>query len=144
MDVAAIRAKLATVISAGVTTTPDLVATAHLPGTVVAPCIFPAEVDLDAQHAMGGIGRATIKLRALVGRSDEPSAEDLLDSLMKMTGATSVAAAIHGARDTSTGWGSGTCDDVVVKRIEGRRFYEHAGVEYLGAEWVLDVIGDGD
>lgn len=138
MDISAVRAGLAanarTVVS-----DPKLTCFGYVPDSIPAPCFFTAEVDVDFTGAMRrGMDELTVTCRVLVGRADDKSSQQLLNGYLSGSGPSSLKAALES--DTTAG---GACDDLMVMRVQGYRFYVHAGTEYVGAELLVKVIGSG-
>jgi len=116
-----------------------------VPDAITEPAFFVAEF---TQEFDGAYGRALDTLeftaRVLVGRQDDRAAQALLDSLLDGSGPTSLKAAIESARgapgEAALG---GLCHDYRVTRVQGYRWYEHADTQYIGAELIISVIGEG-
>ena len=86
-----------------------------------------------------GAYAASFPVRLLVAKVDDGRAQEKLDAYCGATGATSVKAAIEGAGGTL----GGVVDFVVVQQVRGFGVYEVAGVAYLGAEFVVEVMASG-
>lgn len=124
---------------------PRLVCHGYTPDSFTAPCFFAGEYDLDFDKAMGrALDEAELTCRVLVGRSDDVTAQRILDALLSGAGPASLKQAIEAARgapgEAALG---GLCDDFHIKRIQGYRWYEHQGTQYVGAELIIRIIGDG-
>lgn len=76
-----------------------------------------------------------IPVRVLTGRVVEDAAQDVLDGYLAADGAGSIRAAIDA--DATLG---AVAQTTRVQEVRGYGVYEVAGVPYLGAEWVLEVI----
>lgn len=124
---------------------PPLTVSAFVPGQVTAPMFFVAEYDIEYDKTFGGDDAIDYTCRVLVGRGDDQAAEEVLDQMLQRGGPASLKTAIEVARgapgEAALG---GLADDLRVVRTQGNRLYEHAGVQYLGAELIVHVIGDGD
>ncbi|MGW5852087.1 hypothetical protein ACWFQ8_29775 [Streptomyces sp. NPDC055254] len=132
----------AVVLPAGVG---KLTCSGYTPDSVVAPHFFAGEYELDFDKAMGrALDEAELTCRVLVGRADDQSAQRTLDALLAGFGPASLKAAIEAARgapgEAALG---GLADDFHIKRIQGYRWYEHQGTQYIGAELLIRIIGDG-
>lgn len=122
-----------------------LVCTGYMPDSVTVPQFFPADVEIDYDTAYGrGQDDLTITCRILVSRATDRRGQAILDALLSGSGESSVKAALEAARgapgEAALG---GLADDLQVKRMQGYRLYEHAGIQYLGAEITVRVIGPG-
>ncbi|MFD8882387.1 hypothetical protein ACFV0H_07665 [Streptomyces erythrochromogenes] len=115
------------------------------PDSITAPCFFTAEYSLEFDKVMGrGLDEAELTCRVLVGRNDDITAQRILDALLSGSGPASLKAVIEVARgapgEAALG---GLCDDFHVTRVQGYRWYEHQGTQYVGAELIIRIIGDG-
>lgn len=147
MQLSAIREAIAAaartaVLPAGL---PKLTCSGYTPDSVVAPHFFAGEYDLDFDKAMGrALDEVELTCRVLVGRADDASAQRTLDALLSGSGPASLKTCIEAARgapgEAALG---GLCDDFHIKRIQGYRWYEHASTQYVGAELIIRIIGDG-
>lgn len=122
-----------------------LTCSGYIPDSVVAPHFFTAEYDLDFDKAYGrALDEAELTCRVLVGRADDASAQRTLDALLSGAGPASLKEALQAARggpgEAALG---GLANDFHVKRVQGYRWYEHAGTQYVGAELIIHIIGDG-
>lgn len=147
MQMAAIREAIAAaartvVLPAGVG---KLTSFGYTPGSVSAPCFFAAEYSLEFDKAMGrSLDEAELTCRVLVGRADDVSAQRTLDALLAGSGPTSLKAAIEAARGARGEYAlGGLAHDLHVTRVQGYRWYEHQGTQYVGAELIIRIIGDG-
>lgn len=144
MDISAVRAGIAAA-AADVVITPALTATGYVPDSITEPHFFTAEVDIAFDKTHGrGCDELTVTCRVLVGRADDRASQKLLDSLLAGSGTTSLKAAIEAARGAPGQLAlDGEADDLHVVRVQGYRWYEHAGTKYVGAELIIHVIGSG-
>lgn len=147
MQLSAIRDAIATAASAAVLPAglPKLTCSGYTPDSVVAPHFFAGEYDLDFDRAMcRALDEVELTCRVLVGRAVDQSAQRTLDALLSGSGPASLKTVIEAARGASGEAAlGGLCDDFHVKRIQGYRWYEHAGTQYVGAELIIRIIGDG-
>ncbi|MFE3762271.1 hypothetical protein ACFXPI_10960 [Streptomyces sp. NPDC059104] len=122
-----------------------LTCSGYIPDSIVAPHFFTGEYDLDFDKAYGRAqDEAELTCRVLVGRADDASAQRTLDALLSGSGPASLKQAVLAARG-APGQAAlgGLADDVHLKRVQGYRWYEHAGTQYVGAELIIRIIGDG-
>lgn len=122
-----------------------LTCSGFVPDSVVVPCFFAAEVDVNYDLTHGrGTDELLITCRVLAGRADDRSSQRILDGMLSGSGPASLKAAFTAARggpgEMALG---GVADDVHLQRVQGYRWYEHAGSSYVGAELAVRVIGDG-
>ncbi|MFE2243909.1 hypothetical protein ACFXCU_30920 [Streptomyces virginiae] len=122
-----------------------LTCSGYTPDSVIAPHFFTGEYDLDFDKAMGrALDEVELTCRVLVGRSDDATAQRILDALLSGAGPASLKQAIEAARgapgEPALG---GLCDDFHIRRIQGYRWYEHQGTQYVGAELIIHIFGDG-
>jgi hypothetical protein len=147
MQISAIRDALADAAQAVVL--PDgiakLTCTGYVPDAVVAPHFFVAEYEQEFDRAMArGLDELTFTCRVLVSHSDDRSAQRILDGMLSGSGPASLKAAIEVARGAPGQYAlGGLAHDLHVMRIQGYRWYEHAGATYVGAELAIKVIGEG-
>lgn len=147
MQMAAIRdaiadAARAVVLPAGAG---KLTCSGFTPDSVVAPHFFAGEYTLEFDKAMGrSLDEAELTCRVLVGRADDVSAQRTLDALLAGSGPASLKAAIEAARGAPGDYAlGGLAHDFHVTRVQGYRWYEHQGTQYVGAELIIRIIGDG-
>lgn len=147
MQIGEIRQELAAaaaevVLPAGV---PKLTCTGYVPDSVTEPHFFTGEVEVEFDKAMGRkLDQLMITCRVLVGRGDDRSSQEVLDALLSGAGPASLKRAIEVARGAPGEYAlGGLAHDLHVMRVQGYRWYEHAGATYVGAELVVKVIGDG-
>jgi hypothetical protein len=122
-----------------------LTCTGYTPDAVTEPHFFVGEVEVAFDKAMGrALDELTITCRALVGRGDDRAAQKVLDGLLSGAGPASLKQAIEAARG-APGQAAlgGLADDLHLQRVQGYRWYEHAGTQYVGAELIIRVIGKG-
>lgn len=122
----------------------SLTCTGYTPDSVTEPHFFVGEFSAEYDKTYGRMDEVEYTCRVLVGRGDDRAAQELLDALLSRDGAASLKAAIEAARgapgEAALG---GLADDLHVTRMQGYRWYEHAGIQYVGAELMVRVIGDG-
>lgn len=132
----------AVVLPAGVG---QLTATGYSPDAVIAPHFFCGEYSVDFDKAMRrSLDSVELTCRVLVGHADDKSAQRILDALLSGSGPASLKTAIEAARGAPGEYAlGGLAHDLHVMRVQGYRWYEHAGTQYVGAELVIKVIGEG-
>lgn len=147
MQIAPIReaiaeAARAVVLPAGV---PKLTCTGYVPDSVTEPHFFTGEVSVEFDKAMKrALDSIEITCRVLVGRADDRASQEVLDALLSGSGPASLKAVIEVARGAPGEYAlGGLAHDLHVMRIQGYRWYEHAGSTYVGAELIIKVIGSG-
>ena len=147
MDMSAIRAAVAdaareVVLPAGI---PKLTATGYTPDAVTAPHFFCGEYSVDFDKAMRrSLDEVELTCRVLVGLADDRSAQIILDALLSGSGPASLKAAIETARGAPGEYAlGGLAHDLHVRRVQGYRWYEHQGTQYVGAELIIRIIGEG-
>ncbi|MFI9005101.1 hypothetical protein [Streptomyces sp. NPDC053541] len=147
MRMSAIRAAIAdaartVVLPAG---TAALTTTAYVPDAVTAPHFFCAEYEAQFDRAMRrALDEATLTCRVLVGRADDRAAQEILDALLEGSGPSSLKQAIEAARGAPGEYAlGGLAHDLHVTRIQGYRWYEHQGTQYVGAELMIRILGKG-
>lgn len=114
----------------------------YLPDAVPEPCFYVGEINIDYHQTAGGKISADVMCRVLVSRADDLSAQRALRAYMQNTGTYSIRAALEAARGAPGQPAlSGAADDLIVRRMQGHRFYLVGETEYLGAEWLVQVIG---
>lgn len=140
MDIKAVKQGLA---DRAALVTPPLNAFGFVPDSIVAPCFFAGEVDIEFDKTFGrGMDELMVTCYILVGSAfDEPS-QALLDGYLKGSGPSSLKAAIQGTPGIGQTL-NGACDDVHVIRVQAYRSYDLANSKYVGAELVVRVIGSG-
>lgn len=147
MQVSAVREAIATAARAVVLPAGAgrLTCTGYTPDAVAEPHFFCGEVSVEFDQAMGrGMDALEVTCRVLVGRGDDRTAQRTLDALISGSGQASLKAAIEVARGAPGEYAlGGLADDLHVVRVQGYRWYEHAGTTYVGAELIIRVIGDG-
>jgi len=147
MQISAVRkaiaeAARAVVLPDGV---PKLTCSSYVPDAANAPHFFVAEWEQDFDKAMGrGLDEVVFTTRVLVARGDDESSQRILDSMLSGSGPASLKAAIEAARGGPGEFAlGGLAHDLQVQRVQGYRWYEHAGATYVGAELMIKVIGEG-
>ncbi|OSZ58670.1 hypothetical protein OQI_20400 [Streptomyces pharetrae CZA14] len=122
-----------------------LTTTGYVPDSVQAPHFFVGEYEQAYDRAMArGLDELTFTCRVLVSRADDRSAQRILDDMLAGAGPASLKAAIEAARGAPGEYAlGGLAHDLHVQRVQGYRWYEHAGVSYVGAELTIKVIGEG-
>ncbi|MGW3346797.1 hypothetical protein ACWDA3_26090 [Nonomuraea rubra] len=142
MDISLVRERIAAAAAAVVLPTSRLTCTGYVPDAVTEPHFFVGEYTQEFDRTYRGMAVLEVTCRVLVGRADDRASQKLLDAMLASTGAASLKAAIEEARgepgELALG---GAADDLHVMRIQGYRWYEHAGVDYVGAELIIKVIG---
>nr|WP_203689081.1 hypothetical protein [Streptomyces sp. SID12488] len=123
-----------------------LTSTGYVPDSVVVPCFFVAEVDINFDKTMGrGTDELMFTCRVLAGRADDRSSQRVLDALLSGAGVASLKQALEAARGAPGELAlGGAADDLHLERVQGYRWYEHQGSSYVGAELAVKVIGDGN
>lgn len=122
-----------------------LTCTGYVPDSIVAPHFFVAEYEQDFDRAMGrGLDELTFTSRVLVSRTDDQFAQRILDGMLCGSGPASLKEVIELARGGPGEYAlGGLAHDLHVTRVQGYRWYEHAGATYVGAELAIKVIGEG-
>lgn len=109
------------------------------PGTVTTPAAFPMPGTIEFDETMSrGSDLYTFRVRLLVQRSTETYAQEDLDAYLAGSGSSSVKAAIEG--DGTLG---GVADWTRVTSVLGYGDIKHAGIDYLGADFNVEVNVDG-
>ncbi len=119
---------------------------AFTPGSIVVPCAYVGEVEVDPLQAFGaGCDFADVKIRVLTSAADDEAGQADLDELLSRTGDRSIRARLEAARgapgESALG---GLADDLAVVRINGYRMYTEGTDEFYGADITVRVLGDGD
>lgn len=119
--------------------------TGYVPDAVLAPCFFVGEVEVTFDKAMGRrLDELLFTCRVLAGRQDDRTSQRVVDALLSGSGPASLKQAIEAARGAPGEMAlGGLADDLHLQRVQGYRWFEHAGSTYVGAELVIKVIGDG-
>lgn len=122
-----------------------LTCSGYTPDAVTAPHFFCGEYSVNFDRAMGrALDEVELTCRVLVGRADDKSAQKTLDALLSGSGPASLKLAIEAARGAPGEYAlGGLAHDLHVMRVQGYRWYEHQGTQYVGAELVIKVIGEG-
>lgn len=115
------------------------------PDSVVTPVFFVGEVDITFDKTHGrGTDELMVTCRVLASRADDRSGQRILDALLSGAGQASLKVAIEAARGAPGQLAlGGLADDLHLERVQGYRWYEHAGYSYVGAELSIKVIGSG-
>ncbi|MFE1749002.1 hypothetical protein ACFW88_00350 [Streptomyces anandii] len=147
MQISAIRDALADAARAVVLPNgiAKLTCSGFVPDAITAPHFFVAEYEQDFDRAMArGLDELMFTCRVLVSRADDRAAQHLLDDMLSGSGPASLKQAMEAARGAPGQYAlGGLAHDLHVQRIQGYRWYEHAGATYVGAELTIKVIGDG-
>jgi hypothetical protein len=122
-----------------------LTCSGYTPDSVVAPHFFVAEYTQEYDKAMGrALDELEFTCRVLVSTSDDRAAQRILDSMLSGSGPASLKEVIEVARGAPGEFAlGGLAHDLQVVRVQGYRWYEHQGAEFVGAELIVKVIGDG-
>lgn len=147
MDITLVRERIAAAAAAVVLPagSPSLTCTGYVPDSVNAPHFFTGEVDVTYDLTYGrGTDELQITCRVLVSRADDRSAQQILNAMLSGSGPASLKAAIEAARGAPGELAlGGAADDLHLMRVQGYRWYEHNGTQYVGAELIIKVIGSG-
>ncbi|MFJ3170637.1 hypothetical protein ACIPJK_07605 [Streptomyces roseus] len=132
----------AVVLPAGVGT---LTCSGHTPDSVIAPHFFAGEYSVEFDKAMNrSLDEAELTCRVLVGRNDDTTAQRILDALLSGSGPASLKAAIQAANGApGVPALGGLVEALHLTRVQGYRWYEHQGTQYVGAELIIRIFGDG-
>lgn len=95
---------------------------------------WPDPINYDATYARGS-DQMTIPMTIVVGRIDARSARDDLSRFLDGSGAASIKTVVDG--HITTVWDSAQVQSATVTVVSV------AGVEYLGAEFQIDIFGSG-
>ncbi|MEV6079662.1 hypothetical protein AB0L80_31805 [Streptomyces sp. NPDC052069] len=122
-----------------------LTSSGYVPDAVTEPHFFCGEYSVTFDRAMGrALDEVELTCRVLVGRADDRSAQTILDSLLSGSGPASLKQAIEVARGAPGDYAlGGLAHDLHVMRMQGYRWYEHQGTQYVGAELIIKIIGEG-
>lgn len=117
----------------------------YVPDSVVTPVFFVGEVDITYDKTMGrGTDELMFTCRVLASRSDDRSGQRIVDAMLSGAGPASLKVAIEAARGAPGELAlGGLADDLHLERVQGYRWFDHAGATYVGAELSIKVIGDG-
>ncbi|MFM9643137.1 hypothetical protein [Streptomyces turgidiscabies] len=145
MDITNVRAQLALAASAVTLANGALTCTGYMPDAVNEPCFFISDYTIDFDKVMNrGLDSVEFTGRVLVSRADDLAGQKLLDDMLSGSGSASLKTAIEAARGAPGSAAlNGYAHDLRVTRMQGLRLYEHNGLQYLGAEITIMVIGDG-
>ncbi|MBZ3918198.1 hypothetical protein [Streptomyces acidiscabies] len=124
---------------------PKLTCSGYVPDAAIAPHFFIAGYEQDFDKVMHrGLDEVVFTTQILVGRTDDQASQRLLDSMLSGSGPASLKQAIEVARGGPGEYAlGGLAHDLHVMRVQGYRWYEHAGSTYVGAELMIKVIGEG-
>lgn len=137
MDITAVFEGLA----AAAATVKGLRCHAFMPDAIVPPTFYivEAEIQYDQAFARGMDDYNPITCRVLSSRATDRGGQQKLQAYMKGAGPLSVKAALEADRTLG-----GVCDSLHVTGVRGFGQYEHGGTDYVGADWMVRVIGRGD
>lgn len=124
---------------------PKLTCSGYVPDSVIAPHFFVGEYEQVYDRAMNrSLDELVFTTRVLVARTDDRPSQRVLDALLSGSGPASLKRTIELARGAPGEYAlGGLAHDLHVMRVQGYRWYEHAGATYVGAELMIKVIGDG-
>lgn len=146
MDIALVLERLVAAASTAVST-PALAMTKYdyVPDDIEPPCIYPDGVKIEFDKTMvRGTDKLIVRLRLLCARTDDRAGQHMLYGYLAGSGASSVKAAIEAARGLpGVGALGEACDDLHVTEVGEARWYELAGEKYVGADFVVEIYGDG-
>lgn len=135
MDIALVRQGLADNANA----IEDLRCFGYIPDSVAPPAFFVGEVEITFDRTFGrGLDELSIRCRLLVSAADDRAGQKALDRYLAGSGDWSVKEALESERTLD-----GQCDDLHVMRVIGYGKYDLNDVPYLGAEFLVRVIGEG-
>lgn len=136
MNLSAVRSAIA---SAASSVTPALNTYAYVPTSVSLPCFYIGSIELAYDQTFGrGNDDIVLTCVVLVSATSDQSGQAQLDAYLNGSGTNSLKAAIE--VDETLG---GTCDNVQVARAQNYGYHTVDSVQYLGAELVVQVTGDG-
>ncbi|HEY5833592.1 hypothetical protein [Streptomyces sp.] len=147
MQISAVRDAIAD--AARAVTMPDgipaLTCTGYATDAVTVPHFYVGDYTITFDKTFGrGQDEVEFTCAVLVSRADDLSGQKILDGLLSGGGPGSLKAAIEVARGAPGEYAlGGLADDLHVTRVQSYRWYEVAGTQYLGAELVVRVIGEG-
>jgi hypothetical protein len=132
-SVTTIREAMATALD----TITELRAFATIPDSIAPPAAIVGGPEvIDWRFAFRSTKRRyTIPVRVYVGRASDRASQEKLDAYLASDGAFSIIAALES--DSTLG---GAVDSLSVMQARGYGVYQIAGVDYLGVEFVVDVI----
>jgi hypothetical protein len=132
-DVTTIREGLATRLA----TITGLRSFAYIPDAVAVPCAIVGLPGIDYLQAMrSNIVRGEFPVRVLVSRASDRAGQGALLDYMDPTGTKSVKAALDA--DNTLG---GAASFAVLTSCKPPGVYTIGGVDYLGVEFLIDVMG---
>lgn len=144
MQISEVREAIATAARAVVLPTGirKLTCTGFTPDSVTEPHFFVGEYTIDYHQTYGKSSNAEFTCRLLVGRADDRASQRLVDACFSDVGAASLVVAIEAARGAPGQLAlGGLADDLRAVRAGPLRWYEHAGVKYVGGDLIIKVIG---
>ncbi len=148
MDISAVRNAIADAartvsMPAG---TAKLTATGYATDAVTTPQFYVGDYTITFDRTFRrGQDEIEFTGAVLVSRSDDLAGQKTLDALLSGSGPTSLKAAIEAARGGPGEYAlGGLADDLHVVRMQSYRWYEVNGIQYLGAELTIRVIGEGE
>jgi hypothetical protein len=117
----------------------------YVPDAVTVPHFFTAEYTVEFDKAMRrGLDTVELTCQVLVGIADDRAAQRLLDAMLSGSGPASLKQAIEAARGGPGEYAlGGLAHDLHVMRVQGYRWYQHQGSEFVGAQLVVKIIGEG-
>lgn len=113
----------------------------YLPDAIAPPTFYvvEAEIQFDQAFARGMDDINPVTCRLLASRATDRGGQRQLQAYMAGSGPRSVKAALEADRTLG-----GVCEAVHVTGVRGMGQYEHGGVAYVGADFMVRVIGRGD
>jgi hypothetical protein len=124
----------------------SLNATPYVPDSVDVPCFYLADdVTIEFDHAMGrGLDLITLTGVILANTAMARDGQSKLDSYLAGSGSSSIKATLNAIRPvTGSTTLTAVASDLRVIAVRSYRRYEHAGIEYYGAEFEINVWGAG-
>lgn len=123
-------------LKANLATIPGLRASDTIPDQISPPMavVGGARIEYDTTMARGA-DRYEIPVRVYASRASERAGQDKLDGFISKTSPTSIKAAIESDPTLA-----GEAHSVRVRELTGYGAYTIGGVDYLGAEWLVEVI----
>lgn len=112
-----------------------------MPDSITPPTFYVLELEIafDQTFQRGVDDFNPITCRLLASRATDKYGQKQLEQYMKGSGALSIKAAIEADRTLG-----GACDSLQVTGVRGMGQYEHAGITYYGADFLVRVIGRGN
>jgi hypothetical protein len=132
-SISAVRTSLASA-AAGIS---GLRSRAFIADAIEPPTFVVGEVEQDFDLTMGrGVDVVTVQCRLYTSRASERGGQDALDVYLAGSGARSIKRALE--VDKTLG---GACQDLRVSGQRGYGVYNVGGLEYIGAEFSIQVWG---